>query len=140
MITRWPGERLQSFNRFSKMMEEMFGTEEFRGTWTPMVDVKETPKVLTFIAELPGMHEKDVEVELIGDTLTIRGSREFTKEEDKDEYVRIERNYGTFQRSFTLDIPVKQDEILASFKNGLLTVTVPKSEDRPGRKIQVKGT
>lgn len=140
MITRWPGERMRSFDRFSKMMEDVFGTEEFRGTWTPHIDVKETPKMLTFIAELPGLQEKDVEVELLGDTLSIHGSREFSKEEKKEDYVRIERNYGSFLRSFTLGVPVKESEIKATFKNGLLTVTVPKAEDRPGRKIEVKGT
>ena len=139
MITRWPGERLRSFDRFSKMMDEMFNSEEYRGVWAPVVDIRETPKELTFVAELPGMLEKDVEVELTGDILTIRGTREFSNEEKKDDYVRIERNYGSFQRSFTLDVPVKQEEILASFKNGLLTVTVPKAENRMARKIEVKG-
>ena len=138
MITRWPGERLRSFDRFSKMMEEMIGADEFRGAWSPVVDIKETPKELTFVAELPGMLEKDVEVELTGDVLTIRGTREFNTEEKKDDFVRIERSYGSFQRSFTLDIPVKQEEILASFKSGLLTVTVPKAESRLARKIEVK--
>lgn len=137
MITRWPTERLQSFERFSKMMDDVFG-----GTgdvWMPVVDVKETPTELVFVAELPGLLEKDVEVELNGDVLTIRGLRELIREENKDDYVRIERNYGSFKRSFTIDIPVKPDAIQANFKHGLLTVTVPKVENRPAHKIPIKG-
>lgn len=137
MITRWPGERLRSFDRFNQVMEDMLGGSDLRSAWAPNVDVKETPKALTFIVELPGMDEKDVNVELLGNILTIRGSREFNQEEKKDDYVRVERSFGTFQRSFTLDVPVKEDEIHAGFKKGLLTVTVPKVENRLARKIAV---
>lgn len=138
MITRWPGERLRSFDRFNQMMEDFINGDELRTSWSPLVDVKETAKELTFEVELPGLQEKDVNVELIGDTLTISGSRETQSEEKKDEYVRIERSYGSFRRSFTLDIPVKREEINATFKNGLLTVTVPKAENRPTQKIAIE--
>jgi len=138
MITRWPTDRLRSLDRFSQMMDNMLGVDEIRSVWTPVVDVKETPTELTFIAELPGMNEKDVEVEFLGDVLTVRGKREFVDEQRKDDYVRIERNYGSFMRSFTLYVPVKSDEIKASFQNGLLTVIVPKAESRPAKKIKVK--
>lgn len=137
MITRWPGERPRAFDRFNRMMEEVFSTDEFRMGWSPVVDVKETPKELTFVAELPGLMEKDVTIELVGNVLTINGVREFDHEEKKDDYVRIERSYGAFQRSFTLDIPVRHEEIHATFKNGLLTVTVPKLENRPTKKIEI---
>ena len=138
MITRWPGERLRSFDRFNKMMEEVFGGDELRCVWAPAVDVKETSKDLTFKVELPGLKEDEVSVELAGDILTISGSREFKDEQTKDDYVRIERSYGSFRRSFTLDVPVKSDEIDASFEDGLLTVKVPKAESKPTQKIAVK--
>jgi HSP20 family protein len=138
MITRWPAERLNSFERFGKMMEDVFGAGV--DAWTPLVDIKETPTELKFIAELPGMEEKDVEVELNGDVLTIRGNRSFEKNENKEDYVRVERAYGSFVRSFTLSHEVKMDAIKATFKNGLLTVTIPKVETRPALKIPIKGT
>lgn len=137
MITRWPAERLNSFERFGKMMEDVFGAGA--DAWTPLVDIKETPTELTFIAELPGMEQKDVEVELNGDVLTIRGNRSFEKTENKDDYLRIERAYGSFVRSFTVNGEVKLEAIKASFKNGLLTVVVPKEQARPALKIPIKG-
>ncbi len=137
MITRWPAERLNSFERFGKMMEDVFGANG--EAWTPLVDIKETPTQLTFIAELPGMELKDVEVELNGDILTIRGQRAFEKDESKDEYLRVERAYGSFVRSFTLNTEVKVDLIKANFKNGLLAVVVPKEPTRPALKVPIKG-
>ena len=139
MITRWaPVERFKSFERFNKMMEEFLGNGgDFPVGWMPTVDVKDTPKELTLIAELPGVNEKDIEVEVVGENLTIRGKREFNVEEKKDDYVRIERNYGSFLRTFALDVPVKPDKITANFKDGLLTVTVPKAEGIAPRKVAI---
>lgn len=138
-ITRWAPEPMRSFERFNKMMEEVFGTSDgFRGMWTPSVDIKEDKNNLMFLVELPGLTEKDVEVELNGGLLTIRGSRDFNKEEKREDYVCIERSYGSFQRTFSLDVPVKTDAINATFKEGILTVTVPKLESRTPKKIAVK--
>ncbi|MBS1717607.1 MAG: Hsp20/alpha crystallin family protein [Armatimonadetes bacterium] len=137
LLTRLAPERARAFEHFSKMMEEIF-SNDLRGPWMPNVDVKETDKEVIFIAELPGLEQKDVEVELNGDILTIHGSREFNKEERKEDYVRIERNYGSFHRSFTLEMPVKPDAISATFKNGVLTVTLPKVEGAIPKKIHVK--
>jgi HSP20 family protein len=137
MIATTLTEKPRAFDRFNKMMEEVFRGEI--GVWTPLVDVKVTPKELIFVAELPGMEQKDVDVELNGDVLTIRGRRDFKEEETKDDYVRIERGYGKFQRSFMLDTPVKSEAIKAVFKDGLLKVSVPKADNRPAVKIPVKG-
>jgi HSP20 family protein len=122
------------------MMEEFFEENDknlMRVAWMPTVDVKETDKELTFVAELPGLKEEDITVEMVGDMLTIRGEREFSQEEKKDEYVRIERSYGSFQRSFSVDVPVKGDEICAEYKNGLLIVVLPKAEAIVPRKIAI---
>lgn len=138
MIAKWPPEQTRSIERFNKMMEDWFGaTDEYRGAWYPKVDVKETPTELVFVAELPGIIEKDVNVELNGDVLTIRGKREFSADEKKDDYVRIERSYGSFQRSFILGVPVKPETVNATFKAGLLTVKVPKAAVQTPRKIKV---
>ncbi len=138
-LTRWAPERLRAFDRFNKMMEDMFSMgEEYRGIWTPVVDVRETNTEYIFMAELPGISQKDIEVELNGDVLTIHGSREFAKDEKKEEYVRVERAFGTFSRSFTLDVPVKADKIVASYKDGILIVHVPKAEGVLPKKITIK--
>lgn len=136
MITRLP-ERVLSFDRFNKMMEDVFSGAP--SVWTPLVDVKETLKEIVLVAELPGLLEKDVEIEMVGDILTITGHREFNNEEKRDDYVRIERGYGSFKRSFTIDVPIKPDLIKATFKDGLLTVTLPKAEARPTKKIPIIG-
>ena len=137
MITNLaPIERIRSFEHFNKMMEEMFGG--WTNTWTPTVDIKETDKELKFICELPGLTEKDVAVEVRDNVLTITGKREFSEEEKKENYVRVERSYGSFQRAFTLNTPVKPEQIHATFKDGLLTVLVPKIEAPLPKKIPVK--
>jgi HSP20 family protein len=141
MITRWaPSGHARSVERFNKMMEYFFGETngDFRGAWIPTVDVKETPKDLSFTVELPGMEEKDIQVEMDANVLTIRGERQFSQEEKKEDYVRMERSYGTFQRSFTIDVPVKAEKIQAQYKCGLLTVTLPKTEGAARKKIEVK--
>lgn len=141
MITRYRplDNRLRAFDRLSRMMDEFFGEEtEVRSGWMPSVDVKETDQALTFYVEVPGMRQEDIEVELVGDVLTIRGKREFAEEEQRDNFVRIERSYGSFQRSFTIGVPVKADEIDAVYRDGVLTVTVPKADEVKPRRIEVK--
>lgn len=138
MLTRWAPESLLSFNRFNKMMEDFFGTsEEYKYTFVPAVDVKETDKEIVFYCELPGLHQEDVEVELMGDKLTIKGRHEFNREDKREDYVSIERSYGSFQRMFRLDMPVKSDQIEAVFKDGVLTVTVPKAATITPKKVAV---
>jgi HSP20 family protein len=138
MIARWAPERLRSLDSFNRTMEELFGKEEeLRGAWMPTVDVKETEGEIIIRAELPGLKEKDVHVQLDGDLLTLSGKRSFEDEERREDYVRIERSYGRFQRSFTLGLPIKSEEIEAKFKDGLLTITVPKAEGRAPKRIAV---
>lgn len=141
MITRYRpiDNRLRAIDRLSRMMDEFFGEEtEVRSGWMPSVDVKETDQALTFYVEVPGMRQEDIEVELVGDVLSIRGKREFAEEEQRDNFVRIERSYGSFQRSFTIGVPVKADEIDAVYRDGVLTVTLPKADEVKPRRIEVK--
>lgn len=111
---------------------------------TPKIDVSETPKEVRITAELPGVEEKDVEVTLQGDALVIRGEKRSGSEE-KDEkegrhYHRVERNYGSFLRSFALPADLAADKVTADFKNGVLTVLLPKSPAAAerSRKIDVR--
>lgn len=107
--------------------------------WMPAVNVTETKDNLVLTAELPGMSEEDVSVELENNVLTISGEKVEERTEGKEErrYHVWERNYGAFQRSFTLPRTVKADEITARFDNGVLTVDLPKVAEAKGRKIEI---
>jgi HSP20 family protein len=97
--------------------------------WNPAVEIAETPEAFTVTAELPGMNAKDVTADFEDGVLTIKGEKtEEKKEEDKKYYV-WERNYGAFERSFTFPTSVDQDNIMASFANGVLTVSLPKTKE-----------
>jgi HSP20 family protein len=107
--------------------------------WSPSVDVAETQTEILLRAELPGMRQEDIDIELSGDTLTLRGERKFENEEKRENYVRVERSYGRFQRSFTLGVPVKFEEVTANYRDGILEVRLPKSDATRPRKVQVTG-
>jgi HSP20 family protein len=134
-----PVDRFRSIADLGRLMDEMWGdsASDVRSGWMPPVDIKETATDLTFYAEVPGMKQEDIEIEIVGDVLTIRGKREFTNEERQDDFVRVERNYGSFQRSFTVGVPVKVGEINATYSNGVLTVQVPKADTIQPRKIEI---
>lgn len=105
--------------------------------WAPPVDVMEDEDKIVVRAELPGMKREDIDIELTGDTLTIRGERKFESEESRENFVRVERAYGQFQRSFTIGVPVKSGEVKASYKDGILDVTIPKAEEMKPKKVEV---
>jgi HSP20 family protein len=108
----------------------------------PAVDVTETDKAYEIAAELPGLDEKNVEVKVANGVLTIRGEKHDEKEEKKKDYYMRERSFGTFQRMFQIPDGVDLDKIDASFKKGVLTVTLPKSPEaqKSEKKIAVKTT
>lgn len=134
-----PINNLSPFERLSTMMEDMFPTSTLlTGHWVPAVDIKETDKEFMFMAELPGMNRENLDVDLVGDTLVIRGKREDVKEEKGEGYLRKERHAGTFYRSFRLDAPVKENEIDAEYRDGILKVIVPKAEPVKTARINVK--
>ncbi|MCL6624105.1 MAG: Hsp20/alpha crystallin family protein [Fimbriimonadales bacterium] len=138
MITRRDVQRpIRAFDRLARLLDELWEDEELRSGWRPHVDVKETEDALTFFVDLPGVKEEDIEVEFAGDVLTIRGKREFEEKEERNNYVRIERSFGAFQRSFTVGVPVESDKITATYKDGILTVRVPKAESSRARRIAV---
>jgi HSP20 family protein len=105
--------------------------------WSPSVDVAENAQEIVVHAELPGMKQEDIDIELNGDTLTLRGERKFENEERKENFVRIERSYGRFQRSFTIATPIQHDKVSATYRDGVLEIHLPKSEEQRPRKVQV---
>jgi HSP20 family protein len=113
------------------------------GTFTaaPAVDVSETDKAYEITAEMPGMDEKNVEVKVANGVLTIKGEKQEDKEEKKKDYYMRERSFGSFERNFQVPEGVETDRIEANFKNGVLSVTLPKSAaaQKAEKKITVKG-
>ena len=137
--------------RMPRFPRSMFEIEPFRGVeralaplgvMHPSVDIAESDKELTVSAELPGMTEKEVEVVLSDDMLTIKGEKRLEKEEKEKNYYLMERSYGAFQRSFRLPETVDTGKIAASFDNGVLTVRAPKRPQAAAKekqkKIQIK--
>jgi len=105
--------------------------------WAPPVDVIENENELTLRLDLPGVDLQAIDIQLTGETLTLRGERRFERREGEG-YVHLERPYGTFQRSFNLSVPVQADGVRADYKDGVLTVTLPKQEAVKPRKIQIQ--
>lgn len=106
-------------------------------SWVPAVDILEKDGNLILEAELPGLKEKDIELRLEGNVLTLRGERKMAKEEKQNDFHRMERYYGTFSRSFTLPDTVESDKIKAEYKNGILVVTIPQKPEVKPREIPV---
>jgi HSP20 family protein len=142
-VIRWdPYRDLSSFaDRFNRALGSAAGRERDEelnlGTWIPPVDISEDKDRITLTAELPGFTEDQVEVQMEGGVLTIRGERKFEDEKEGRNFHRLERSYGTFVRSFTLPNNVDRENIHASFKNGLLEIDLPKREEARPRQIKV---
>jgi HSP20 family protein len=104
------------------------------------MNVSETDKEIRITAELPGVTEQDIDVSLEDDMLTIRGEKKFERTDDKENFHFVERSYGTFQRSLRLPFSIDSEQVQASFENGVLTVTLPKTgRQERSRRIQVQG-
>lgn len=114
------------------------GEEMREGVWQPLVDIYEDAETVVIKAELPGMEQKDIEVKIENNTLVLRGERKHDQEIQKENYHRIERFYGTFQRSFSLPQTVDQEKVKASCDKGVLTVTLPKKEETKPKQITVE--
>lgn len=106
--------------------------------FVPYVDIEETRDALIVNAELPGIDVQDVDIKLEGDVLTIQGEKKSESKEKKKNYLRVERSYGSFKRSFVLGVPVKQNELKAKYKNGILTITLPKAEEVKEKSIKIE--
>jgi HSP20 family protein len=106
--------------------------------WSPAVDIYETENELVLEADLPDVNQKDIDVRVENQTLTISGSRNFEKSEDKKGYHRIERSYGNFVRSFAIPNTFDTDNIKAEYRNGVLSVTLAKKEAAKPRQVKIE--
>lgn len=105
--------------------------------WMPAVDVFESENAFHFTAELPGLTKEDIEITLDENNLTLSGERKFEEKEEGENYHRIERSYGSFTRTFTLPGQVDTENVTAEFKNGVLNISVPKTELAKPKKIAI---
>ncbi len=116
------------------------GEEMREGVWQPPVDIFEDAESLVIKAELPGIDQKDIDVRIEDNTLTLRGERKHDQEVRKENYHRVERYYGSFQRSFSLPATIDQEKVKASCDRGVLTVILPKKEEKKPKQITVEIT
>jgi len=113
-------------------------SQQFLNGWLPTIDVYEDRDHLVLKAELPGMKKEDINIQLQGDVLTLSGERKEEEVFDKAETYRAERFLGKFQRSLTLPVSVDASKVQASYKDGILAVTLPKAEEAKPKQIEVK--
>jgi HSP20 family protein len=105
--------------------------------WTPRIDVKESEDAYILHADLPGLKQDDVKITLHDHVLTVSGERKHEAEKKDEKYHFMERTYGSFQRSFTLPSSISGDKIKAEYKDGVLNITLPKTEDSKPREIAI---
>ena len=141
VLAPWTG-----FGSLRKEMDRLFerfgdwDLPEMRtlGDWTPSLDVSETKDAFMVKVEVPGLDSKDISVSLEGQMLTIKGEKEHEKEEKDEQFYRAERAYGAFARTIRLPAAVDGGKVIAGYKNGVLTVTMPKAPGAKGNMIPVK--
>lgn len=148
MLTRWnpAGDVATMSDRMERLFDEMVsrglwrtGEERpLRGTWVPAVNILEREDAIVISADLPGLRPEDVEVTVEQGTLNIRGERKLEEMQEGETLHRVERLYGLFERSFTLPNTVDPNKIEARFRNGEMTLTLPKREESKPRSVKIK--
>jgi HSP20 family protein len=116
---------------------DVAGEDMKDGIWQPAVDIYETADSIVIKAELPDVDQKDIDVRIEDSTLTLRGERRHEDEVKKENYHRIERYFGTFQRSFSLPATIDQEKVVAACDKGVLTITLPKKEETKPKQINI---
>ncbi len=145
-LVRWSpglGRDLFTFqDEVNRLFDSFFGRPSLRGelaaVFSPATDIEETADEFIVRLDLPGVSQKDVKVSLMGDTLTVRGERRQESERNDGSMHRVERVHGSFERSFALGAPVRSDKVKATYRDGVLEVRVPKSEEARLREIEVQ--
>ena len=136
--TGMTGLKQEMDRMFDRFFESKWDEFPALGEWAPSMDISETKDSLVAKIEAPGMEEKDIQVSLQENLLTIKGEKKQEKEAKDEHYHRVERTYGMFARSVRLPVTVDGSKVVASFKNGLLTITLPKTPTSKGTTIPIK--
>jgi HSP20 family protein len=142
-LAAWPSNLFGMQREMNRMFDNFFSntdrSEDYAlAAWSPAVDIAEHDDQYVVKMELPGVSKEEVKITLESNILTVRGEKKQEKETKKENYHRVERSYGSFQRSFTLPTNVKNDKIDASFKDGVLNIKLPKAEEAKPKQIEVK--
>ena len=148
-LIRWRPEsellpRISDLNREMNRLFDSFLRSDaaddgaFGSSWTPAVDILEQEDSYTLEAELPGLKKDDVKISVQDNLLTLRGEKKDERKESKKGYLRMETNYGSFTRSFTLPTTINASKIEAEFKDGILKIQIPKAEEAKPKMIEVK--
>ena len=138
-LREWPFREFGPPVRLGRMLEELFGARPGRrGQLAPAIDVGEDDGNYVVTVELPGAKKEDVTIECHDRVLTIRGEKKSEREEKKEKTRYIERSFGAFSRSFTLPSSADPERIQASFKDGVLTIAIAKTEETKAKVISIK--
>ena len=141
-LVRWrPLNEVTSIqDEINRVFDEVWRGQRARGpgAWAPAADLMENESAFTVIAELPGLTSEDVKISLTENILILRGEKKAVKEEKNENWHHVERTYGTFERSFQLTGAVDPAKVTAKFKDGLLTVLLPKSDESRPRDIKIE--
>jgi HSP20 family protein len=132
-----PDDLPSGLRLFQDSVARMFSEPNAR-PWSPAVDILENENDLVLKADVPGVEPKDIDIRMENGTLTVKGERKFENDGSQKGYHRIERSYGSFARSFALPDTVDPEKVKAEFKNGVLTVTLPKKEVAKPRAVKVE--
>jgi HSP20 family protein len=138
-LIRW--DPFREFNRLPARYGDLFGKNwelpMSTTAWNPSVDIFENENEVVLKAELPGMNPKDIDVKLENNVLMLKGERHFEKETKEENYHRVEREYGTFSRSFALPSAVNAEKVTAEYKDGVLKIVLPKKEEIKPKPIKI---
>jgi HSP20 family protein len=144
LLTRWDPFRefVTIQDRMNRLFRDSYGTEGRQEdltttTFAPAVDVYEDEHNITLKIEVPGIDEKDIDVRIENHTLTVHGERKFEKEEKEENFRRVERQYGSFTRTFTLPQTVDTENVSATYDKGVLKITLPKKAEAKPKQIKV---
>ena len=138
-VERWDPFRGEMNRLFDSFFRRPTVVETAPGAcaWMPVVDMYETKDDVVLTFEVPGVREKDIALSITGDMLTVRGARAFDRELEKESYHRVERAYGQFERTLELPMPVQADRVKATYRDGVLEVKLPKSEEIKPKEIKI---
>lgn len=136
------GNLFNLHNEMGRLFGDLLSSQENdvdteNASWIPTVDISESENTYEIHAELPGVTENDVNISVTDNLLTIKGEKQVQENTDNKNYHRVERRYGSFKRSFTLPRLVNTSEIKAGFKDGILSLTIPKAEEAKPKEIQI---
>lgn len=128
----------QGFRYFEDAVTRLMNEPRTGRPWSPAVDIIESENALTMKADLPDVKIEDIDIRVENGTMTLKGLRKFERDENVKGYHRIERSYGEFVRSFAVPSTVETDHVAAEYKNGVLTITLPKKDTAKPRQVKVE--